>query len=165
MLYRACEMKWLRECRKSVQQNQSVKWKWKKDSFNKTNIKSSLLLVISRLPLPTSLSLLCNSFSFTARNPNPRKKDTLLLKFFINIFLLFDTYTNSFSFSKDYTAQHPTPCQKDMLMLYSLINLFSYVPHITPTITSSSKTVPYFSYEAWLLCFCFIVFNAYFDWK
>ena len=158
-----------KEFRKSVQQNQPVNWKWKRlcqQNQHQIIPRSGHLKTSKKItPLPTSLSLLCYSFSFTARNPNPCKKDMLLLKFLIIFFLMFDTYTHSFSFSKDYTAQHPTPCQKDMLMLYFLINLFSYVPHIKPTVTSSSKTIPCFSYEARLLCFCFIVFNAYFDWK
>ena len=85
MSNQACEVKVKKNSENLF--NKTNQWiENEKDSFNKTNIKSSLVLVISRLPLPTSLSLLCNSFSFTGRNPNPCKKDILLSKFLINLF-------------------------------------------------------------------------------
>ena len=160
-------MKWLRECRKSVQQNQSVKWKWKKDSFNKTNIKSSLVLVISRLPLLTSLSLLCNSFSFTARNPNPCKKDMLLLKFLINLFShVRYIHQQLFVFKRLYcSTSYPLPKIFANIM-FPHKSFFLCSPHYTHYILPVLK--PYHVSpidEACLLCFCFIVFNAYFDWK
>ena len=100
---------------------------------------------------------------FFRQKCTPLKNDMPMLK--VCVFLYSPHHVHSFSFSKDYTAQHPNPCEKDMLMSKFLTTMFSYNHHITvtPTVTSSSKTITYFSFETCLLYACFIVLNTYFD--